>query len=303
VADVTRRPVPFWLRPKWLIGHVLVVALVATCVGLGLWQLRRLDERRDRNAEITARAEVPIAPVEEVVPPAAGIDDVEDLRFRRVSLTGTYDTGGEVLIRPRTQDGVSGWDVVTPLVLRDGRAVLVNRGFAPLAPEPATARDAAVPPAGPVTVTGLVLPSQVRQGIGPTDPETGSLVELARVDISRVQQQYDRELLPVHVQLETQEPPQGLRQLPQVLPTPATDEGPHLSYAVQWFLFAGVGLVGWPVLLQRTGREERRPDRRPTRRAQVAAARVGDGAAPPVGADDGDGDGPSSRRPVGSGHG
>ena len=297
---------PFWLRPKWLVGHVLVVALVATFVGLGLWQLGRLDERRDRNAEITARAEVPVAPVEDVVPSGAGIGDVEDLRFRRVSLSGTYDTGGEVLIRPRTQDGISGWDVVTPLVLRDGRAVLVDRGFAPLAPDPATAREAAVPPGGEVTVTGLVLPSQVRRGIGPTDPATGTLGELARVDIARVQQQYDRELLPVYVQLETQDPPQGVRQLPQVLPTPATDEGPHLSYAVQWFLFAGVGLVGWPVLLQRTGREERRPDRRTARRPPVAADRDGDGAPPPIGdgrGEDGEGPGPSPRRPVGSGHG
>jgi cytochrome oxidase assembly protein ShyY1 len=305
VADVTRRPVPFWLRPKWLVGHVLVVALVATFVSLGLWQLGRLDERRDRNAEITARAEVPTAPVEDVVPAGAGIGDVEDLRFRRVSLTGTYDTGGEVLIRPRTQDGISGWDVVTPLVLRDGRAVLVDRGFAPLAPEPATAREAAAPPEGEVTVTGLVLPSQVRRGIGPTDPATGTLEELARVDIARVRQQYDRELLPVYVQLETQDPPQGVRQLPQVLPTPATDEGPHLSYAVQWFLFAGVGVVGWPVLLQRTGREERSRDRRTARRTPVAAW-GGDGAPPPIGDDrgeDGAGPGPPPRRPVGSGHG
>jgi cytochrome oxidase assembly protein ShyY1 len=59
-----------------------------------------------------------------------------------------------------------------------------------------------------------------------------------------------------------------------VLPTPATDDGPHLSYAVQWFLFAGVGLIGWPVLLQRTGREERRPGRRPDRRPRWRPDRV-----------------------------
>jgi cytochrome oxidase assembly protein ShyY1 len=311
VADVSRRQVPFWLRPRWLVGHVLVVALVATFVSLGLWQLRRHDDRRERNAEIAARAEVPTAPVEEVVPPGAGIDDVEALRFRRVVLVGTYDTGGEVLIRPRSQDGVSGWDVVTPLVLRDGRAVLVDRGFAPLAPEPSTARAAAVPPSGPVTVTGLVLPSQVRRGIGPTDPEDGTLAELARVDIARIQQQYGRELLPVHVQLETQDPPQGERQLPQVLPTPATDDGPHLSYAVQWFLFAGVGLIGWPVLLQRTGREERRPGRRPDPAVAVApgpGAGAGSEEERPVtgsggGSPGGGGSTARPGRPVGTGHG
>lgn len=294
MADVSRG-VPFWLRPRWVVGHVLVVALVTTFVALGLWQLRRLDERRDRNAEIDARAEVPVAPVEEVVPRGAGVGDVDALRYRRVTVTGTYDPAGEVLIRPRSLDGATGWHVVTPLVVPDGRAVLVNRGFAPRAADPGAVRDAAAPPSGTVTVTGLVSPTQVREGIGPTDPAEGTLAELARLDIARVQQQYGRELLPVAVQLETQDPPQQERALPLVLPRPATDEGPHLSYAVQWFLFAGVGVVGWPVLLHHTGREQRRPQRA---RSPSAGPPRGGGAptaaSPPGGPD-------RPRSPVGTG--
>ncbi len=248
---------PFWLRPKWVVGHVLVVVLVVTFVGLGLWQLRRLDERQGRNAEIIARSEIPAVGVGGIVPPGVQLGDVDDLEYRQVVATGTYDPDGEVLIRPRSLDGVSGWHVVTPLVLDDGRAVLVSRGFAPLAEDPEVATTAAAPPEGEVTVTGLVFPSQERQGIGPTDPGEGTLLELARIDIARIDQQYGGDLLPVYVQLLSQDPPLDARGFPQRLPLPATDDGPHLSYAIQWFLFAGVGLVGWPVLLRRTGEEER----------------------------------------------
>lgn len=257
-AGARPRAPRFWLRPKWVIGHLLVVALVVTFVSLGLWQLRRHDERQDRNADITARSEVPAVPVGELVRPGVQLGDVEELEHRQVVATGTYDPEGEVLIRPRSLDGVSGWHVVTPLVLDDGRAVLVTRGFAPLAGDPEEARAAAAPPAGEVTVTGLAFPSQERGGIGPTDPDEGTLRELARVDIGRIDQQYGGDLLPVYVQLLDQDPPMDPSGFPQELPLPATDDGPHLSYAVQWFLFAGVGLIGWPVLLRRTADEERR---------------------------------------------
>lgn len=262
MVDVTgpvRRATPFWLRPKWVVGHVLVVVLVVVFVGLGFWQLDRLSQRRDDNAAIDERSRIPVMKVTDVIPPDAGLDDVDDLRYRQVSLTGTWDPDGQVLVRPRSLDGVSGWHVVTPLVLADGRAVLVTRGFAPLSTDLDVVREAVAPPTGEVTVTGLAFPTQERRGIGPTDPDDGVLEELARVDIGRIDEQYGRDLLPVYVQLATPAPTDATA-LPRLLPTPTTDEGPHLSYAVQWFLFAGVGLVGWPLLLRHTADEGRRGD-------------------------------------------
>lgn len=257
MTETRGRALPFWLRPKWVLGHVLVIALVIAFVGLGFWQLDRLSQRRDENAAIAERSRIPSTPVTEVVPPGTGLDDVDDLRYRQVSLTGTWDADGEVLVRPRSLDGVSGWHVVTPLVLDDGRAALVTRGFAPLSTDLDAVREAVAPPTGEVTVTGLAFPTQERQGIGPTDPEDGVLEELARVDIGRIDEQYGRDLLPVYVQLATPAPTE-ITDLPRLLPAPTTDEGPHLSYAGQWFLFAGVGLVGWPLLLRHTAAEERR---------------------------------------------
>ncbi|HWH33756.1 MAG TPA: SURF1 family protein [Acidimicrobiales bacterium] len=253
----------FWLRPKWVVGHVLVVALVVAFVNFGFWQLRRLDERRSANAVVEARSSMPAAPFAEVVPDTAGYADVEDdLAYRRVVVRGTYDAGASVLVRSRTLDGRPGFWVLTPLVVGDGSAVVVNRGFAPFATEASEVLAATRPPAGPVEVAGLVLATQERQGIGPTDPPGGVLDKISRVDLARLQQQYERPLAPGYVQLQTQDPPGA--DLPIALPDPEQSDGSHLSYAVQWFLFAAVGALGWPLLLRHTAAERDQHSRHPS---------------------------------------
>ncbi len=253
VAPASRR---FWLRPKWLVGHVLVIVLVVAFANFGFWQLRRLDERRDVNAVVEARSSLAVQPLDEVVPADAGLGDVGELPYRRVTARGTYDADASVLVRSRALEGRPGFHVLTPLVLDDGGAVMVNRGFAPFTTDAAQALAATRPPTGEVEVTGLVLGTQARQGIGPTDPAAGTLTEIARVDLARLQQQYSAELYPVYLQLQEQSPPSD--GLPAVLPAPEQTEGNHLSYAGQWFLFAAVGAIGWPILLRRTAQERDR---------------------------------------------
>ncbi len=246
----------FLLRPKWVVGQVLVVVVAVTFVSLGFWQLRRLDERRDRNAVIAARADATVRPVDEVVGPDVALDGVDELVYRRVSATGTYDTDGEVLVRSRSLEGRPGYHVVTPLRTGAGAALMVNRGFLPLSPEdlPGARRDAR-PPRGPVTVTGLLFATQERGGFGPREPARGRLSQVSRIDLARLGAQYDRDLYPVYLQLDRQRPAQP-GGLPVVLPPPERGEGPHLSYAVQWFLLATVAAVGWPLLVRRAAREQ-----------------------------------------------
>lgn len=251
------RPLPFWLRPKWVVGHVLVVVLVVAFVNFGFWQLRRLDERRSANAVVEARSSVPVQPLPEVVDPDATFVDVEGLPYRRVAVRGTYDADASVLVRSRALEGRPGFHVLTPLVTDDGAALVVNRGFAPFTAEPAEALAATRPPGGEVEVAGLLLATQERQGIGPTDPAEGVLTEITRVDLARLQQQYAGDLYPVYLQLQTQSPPAG--DLPVMLAEPEQSEGSHLAYAMQWFLFAAVGAIGWPVLLRHTAREDGDP--------------------------------------------
>lgn len=256
VAGAPTRSIPFWLRPKWVVGHVLVMVLVVAFVNLGFWQLRRLDEKRARNVDIQSRSSQPVAPVDEVIPPQAELSSVDGLVYRRATARGTYDAAATVLVRSRSLASRPGFFVLTPLVTADGHALIVNRGFAPFTEDPAEALAATTPPAGSVQVTGLLLGTQERQGIGPTDPPSGVLRQVNRVDLARLQQQYGAPLYPMYLQLSDQRPPQA-EELPTVLPPPEQTEGPHVGYAVQWFLFAAVGAVGWPVLLRNTARERR----------------------------------------------
>jgi cytochrome oxidase assembly protein ShyY1 len=236
----------FLLRPRWIAFTLLVVAAVVLMVNLGFWQLRRLDERQDFNATVRERASAAAVPVDEVLQLDS---DPDDLDWTPVVAAGRYEADEQILIVNRAQDGMAGFNVVTPLRLDDGTAILVNRGFVPLDEVPPAA------PSDPVAVAGLLRESQQRGFGGATDPGEGDLGEAQRIDIERLAPQIDGDLLPMWLSLETSDPAQGERPIP--LPRPELTEGPHLSYAVQWFLFSAAAIVGW-VLAVRHGARSRR---------------------------------------------
>jgi surfeit locus 1 family protein len=249
----------FLWRPWWLLSHVFVVVLVVVFVALGFWQLRRLDERRTYNDLVESRTELPVATMAEIVPdgPSTPAEAVEDVAFRRVTLTGTYLPDQEVLVRNRTYDGLPGFWMITPLALPDGTAVAVNRGWVPFA---TTSPDGPwpeyAPPTGTVVVDGMVRESQARStGLvgGPVDAVDGRLSTLSRVDVPRLDQQVPEPLHPLYVDLRTQQPAQA-GDLPLPVPEPELGEGPHLNYAGQWFIFATLTVIVYPLLLRRVAR-------------------------------------------------
>ncbi len=239
----------FAARPRWILSHVLVAALILTMVALGFWQLDRLDQRRDRNAVVTDRLDEPMVPITELVSPSDSYELGDAIRFRLASARGEYRSADEVLVSNRTLNQTPGHWVLTPLMLDDGTAVVVNRGWVPREPGPDEPRPASAPPAGTVDVNGLVRETQTARGLQSPDPSGTTLTALSRPDLARLQEQLSYRILPVYLQLETQEPPVG--DLPIPLSRPELDEGPHLSYAVQWFVFATIGLVGYPLVLRR----------------------------------------------------
>src|SRR3954453_6353965 len=244
----------FVLRPRWLLSHLLIALLVVVMINLGFWQLRRLDERKADNAKIESNEKRPVAPLPSVVAPSDPPSIGDTAGYRPVTVTGTYDTGNEVIIRARTQDGRPGVWVATPLREDSGAAVLVARGFLPTQGTLQAVPADAEPPRGDVTVEGLVQATQTRGSYGATDPSEGRLTDMARVDVERVARQLPYGLYPVWVQLQTQDPAQIGRE-PEALPAPVLDEGPHLSYAVQWFIFSTIAIVGYPLILRRKARK------------------------------------------------
>ncbi|HET9541809.1 MAG TPA: SURF1 family protein, partial [Acidimicrobiales bacterium] len=215
------------------------------------------QEKKDRNALITARQDEPVAPVEDIVSADQPTGVGDDVRFRRATATGTYDEAAQVLVRNRSFDEAPGSWVLTPLVMDDGTVLVVNRGWVPVTGEQTLSHDAA-PPEGTVEVEGLLEASQSRGSFGPTDPSDEVLDTLSRVDLDRYQEQVDGDLYPVWLQLESQDPPPGDRPTP--VDPPELTEGPHLGYAFQWFTFTVIALVGYPLILRRRARQVDEPD-------------------------------------------
>lgn len=230
-------------------AHLVVLLVAALFVALGLWQLSRLEERQLANT--VGESRFTSEPVETSVLLGSAAGDTTSLTYRRAISTGVFDPINEVLIRSQIHLGIAGFHVITPLVGESGEAVLVNRGWVPLVLDEVPVEDA-LPPDVPVTVEGWVNSTQERRGFGPTDPEDGRLVTMARVDIERIQQQVPYPLAPVYLV--------AIGERANELPVPTDlpsfdDEGPHLAYSIQWFAFAIIGLVGYVFLTRRQLRQ------------------------------------------------
>lgn len=232
----------FLLRPRWLAFHLLVVTAIIVMINFGFWQLRRLDERQQFNALIEARYDEPPVPIGDLLTPDTDPDDVS---WRPVLLEGTYLTDRSILVVNRSQNGRAGVNAVAPLELDDGTIVLVNRGFVPLTFE--------VPPAPsePVEATARLRPSEVRRLGQLSDPAAGALDEVQRIDLDRLDEQFDGRLAPVYVDL-IESTPAEPELFPEPVIAPDLSEGNHLSYAVQWFVFALAVAVGWVLAVRRS---------------------------------------------------
>ena len=254
---MTNRDYSFVRRPKWLAGHVIVLVAIVVFVNLGFWQLRRHDERSDFNQRLVDRSTEAALPLEEALDLYGPSQD--SLELRLVTAAGTYASQEEVILLARSYEGISGHHVLTPLYLEDGSAVIVDRGWVPIdLDQPGL--EAFAPPQGEVNLSGILRKTEVRASFGPTIPADGIVTQVPRVDLERLDDQVAGELVPVYVQLLEQNPAQS-GDLPRLVPVPEPSEGPHRGYAAQWFLFAAVTLVGYPVLLWRTAiKDTRSPD-------------------------------------------
>jgi surfeit locus 1 family protein len=235
---------------SWLFKHLSVVLVLIVLLNLGFWQLRRLDEKRTLNRNITAALNQPAIPLgDEPVDPA-------DLHFHRVVVTGTFDNAQAIVIRNQLLGDTPGLHLVTPLRLKDSdQAVLVDRGWIPRGdsdPDPAELTVYDLP--GEVTLEGIAYQTQTRpSSLSPLDPPLREgqtrLVAWFRVDIERIQEQLPYPLLPIFVR-QLPGPNADTQSLPRQESGMTLDEGPHLGYALQWFSFAAILVVTYGLFLR-----------------------------------------------------
>jgi len=224
-------------------------------INLGIWQVNRLDDRKTANAVVTNAMKQQPQPLATVLPDgtATTAEQVKDADYQPVYVSGMYRADEQVLVTNRTNNGSPGYWVVTPLVLADGTAVAINRGWVPYSYSEDGSWDDFAPPSGMVTVQGLLRQSQVRETNGlvssPKDSDVGTLRVLARLDVGRLAQQINERMIPGYISLRAQDPVQN--DLPVPVPLPELSQGPHLGYAMQWFAFSLLTIIVYPLLLRR----------------------------------------------------
>jgi surfeit locus 1 family protein len=221
---------------KWIVAAGLLAGALV-CARLGFWQLARLAEKRVLNERVAATlAEPPMRLLGTSQP-------IEELRGRRVGTSGQYDESRHILLSGIVREGEPGVHVLTPLMLPIGGAVLVDRGWLE-AQDGVTARPQDVPEPGQHWIVGVA--ETLASGV-PTP--AWRVLEADSVTIWSVHA-LGRDSVQTHFPY----PVAGftLRQLPAAdLPDRPRRTAPeplgttmHLSYAIQWFLFAAAFAAG-----------------------------------------------------------
>jgi surfeit locus 1 family protein len=219
-----------------LISRRLLMALcllaAAGFLRLGFWQLSRLDERRASNRMVLAARSAPVVDLS-----GSALASADSLVERRVTAEGSYDRGRDIVLRGGALEGVPGVNIVTPLRLRDSdTAVLVERGFVP-SPDAVTVEVDSLYEPGAVEVTGIL--RRILPGGGKPLERQGHTT-WARLDLEALRKRLPYPILPVSIR---QVPDSALPSFPRRSDPPPIDEGPHLSYAIQWFCFAGLAVA------------------------------------------------------------
>jgi surfeit locus 1 family protein len=243
-------PRPLTLTASGIAATAAVFVVAAVCVRLGFWQLDRLEQRRRANAGLEDRiAAAPIAL-------SAAPRDTAGLIMRAARLRGTWDGEYSFALAGRSRAGAPGAHVLAPLRLADGGAVLVDRGFVPSADAATVAAEARL--SGPATVFGRLKPldpeADADGTLRPPAPGGGSLPTWFARSPDGLGEHIPYALAPVYLAAEsaTTDGP-----YPAPLQAPELDEGPHLGYALQWFSFAVIALVGWAAMVVRRPAGER----------------------------------------------
>jgi surfeit locus 1 family protein len=207
------------------------VLAVAAFVSAGNWQRDRLQQKEALGARLATAATLPPVSL------PAGVDDWAAWRYRVIDATGVFDASRQILIDNRVHAGRVGYHVVTPLLLRDGRTVLVNRGFVAGGATRAEL-PSAPPPKGEVRVRGrLNLPPAYLELA--SSPPAGAVWQ--NLDPQRFARVTGVAVLPVVVE-QLDGTPDGLV---RVWPSPDSGAGKHRVYMLQWYAFAALAASLW----------------------------------------------------------
>lgn len=229
---------------RWLVSHIFVLTMVVVMIGLGFWQLDRRVERSVGNDEIAAAVERVPVEIESI------LDGLEPLvEHRRVIVRGQYLDESSFLVANRSFETQAGSWLATPVELDDGTVVAVARGWVPRL-WVAGSDPRIVDTPSDVELVGRIFVSVDGGLIG---SGTDDYAEVSRMELPVVEEAISLDVADVWIQLEAQLP--AVLDLPIPVPPPPLGEGPHLSYAFQWFFFSSGAIVVYGLILRRKLRD------------------------------------------------
>ena len=231
--------------------HALVVLLVPAFIWLGFWQLDRAEQRAVAvNLQRDNVAAEPV-PVEELT--SVGGEVSPEDRWRTVEATGTWDSENQVLLRNRDGSQGVGFHVLTPLITEDGTGLLVNRGWIDRGETALDTPEIPPVPEGEIEVAGRLHFGETEENTGLRERDGMPEGQIMFVDVDRIAGELPYPIYGGYVELISQDP------VPDVAPERVSlreeDSGMSASYAVQWWVFTVVVVVGWIVLIRRELRE------------------------------------------------
>jgi cytochrome oxidase assembly protein ShyY1 len=222
---------------RWLTALAVATLFAVACVLLGQWQWHRHEGKVARADRINSHYLASPVPLSRVLRGAdANLPRTDE--WTLVTATGRYAGQSLMLVRNRPNHGVFGYEVVLPLTLADGTSLLVDRGWIPNGQSAADPSPVPDTPAGDITVTGWL-----RMGEPSFDRQlpTG---QLASINVAEARAQTGARLHGAYLIARDEAGTPGQRIVrPLPLAAPDTDEGPHLAYALQWWLASPVGFV------------------------------------------------------------
>ncbi len=233
---------------RWILTTLFVLLGIAATIRLGIWQLDRLDQRRAFNARVTAQMESPRLDLNRDLP----VNQLYDMEYRGAVVKGHYNFAEQVALRNQAYENQPGYHLLTPLLI-DGSdyAVLVDRGWIPFDQVDNLSQ---FDEPGDVTVQGVIRRPQSHPDFGgvpePTlAPGQTRLEAINLINVEGLQPQVAELLLPVYLH---QDPSPTWKQMPyREQLNVELSEGPHMGYAIQWFIFAAIMALGYPYLAYR----------------------------------------------------
>ena len=233
-----------WLR-RWGGYLALVIVFAIACGLLSWWQWSRRAEAVAEIDKIEANYDAPPLPLADLVPALDA--EVDAAEWHPVVLTGEYLADAQLLVRNRPRDSAAGFEVLVPLRLADGSVFVVDRGWVPAGETPEAPESVPEAPGGEVTVLVRLKPGE------PEIPGRGAPEgQLATVRLPDVADLLDAPTYTGMYGLLISEDPVAAER-PLAALRPVEDEGPHLSYALQWIAFGILAFVGlvWAVRRER----------------------------------------------------